>query len=306
MLGIRQKHVICHGKNRPAGHGACLESPRCMQRSILIVDDQTDILRILEREFRRRSEYSVATANSPEDALEVMDRSAVDLVISDVRLGDQTGFTLLHEVNQRHPGVGTMLMTAYRSPAYRQQAESLGVSYFLEKPFPVATLVNEVDRFFQERASAEEVKSPEGEEMNAMEHFKSQDLVQLFCLNGRNVRIALNVSDDKPVGYIYIQRGRVLHAEFGDMKGEFAFFELIKEADAGLSLQEWNLPVTETIQQAWEHLLLESARRLDHLNEMEQTEQADPVSPAAPVLPLDPPLAEPFADFWKVAQIFPK
>src|SRR5882762_2092252 len=104
-----------------------------MQRSILIVDDQTDILRILEREFRRRGEYMVATANNPADALEAMDRSPVELVISDVRLGNHNGFSLLEEVSQRHPSVGTMLMTAYRSPSYRQQADALGVFYFLEK-----------------------------------------------------------------------------------------------------------------------------------------------------------------------------
>ena len=116
-----------------------------MQHNILIVDDQTDILRILEREFRRHGEYSVATANNPTDALDLMGKSPVELVISDVRLGAHTGFSLLQEVNQRHPGVGTMLMTAYRSPAYRQQADALGVSFFLEKPFPVtivpATLI---------------------------------------------------------------------------------------------------------------------------------------------------------------------
>jgi len=154
----------------------------CMQRNILIVDDQTDILRILEREFRRRGEYAVTTANNPADALQVMENSPVELIISDVRLGKQTGFSLLQEVNQRHPGVGTMLMTAYRSPAYRQQADALGVSFFLEKPFPVATLVTAVDRFFQHRSAAQDEpkKAPDNGEMNTMAHFKAQDLVQLF------------------------------------------------------------------------------------------------------------------------------
>ena len=277
------------------------------KHNILIVDDQTDILRILEREFRRREEYSVATANNPTDALDFMKKSPVELVISDVRLGTHTGFSLLQEVNQRHPGVGTMLMTAYRSPAYRQQADALGVSFFLEKPFPVATLVTAVERFFEHRASqAEAPKASASDEMNTMSHFKPQDLVQLFCLNGRNVRITLNFDSGKPTGYLYIQRGRVLHAEFGDLKAEEAFHALIHASDSSLALQEWNAPVEQTIQASWEHLLLESARQLDSIQEEENTDEIIEENDPAPVTFAPPPapaLANPFEDFWKIAQI---
>jgi CheY-like chemotaxis protein len=277
------------------------------QRNILIVDDQTDILRILEREFRRHGEYSVATANNPADALDLMEKSPVELVISDVRLGTHTGFSLLQEVNHRHPGVGTMLMTAYRSPAYRQQADALGVSFFLEKPFPVATLVTAVERFFEHRASqAESPKAPASDEMNTMSHFKPQDLVQLFCLNGRNVRITLNFNSGKSPGYLYIQRGRVLHAEFGDLKAEEAFHAMIHKPDCNLALQEWNEPVEQTIQASWEHLLLESARQLDAVQEEENIEediQDDNPKPAASLRPPSPALANPFDDFWKIAQM---
>jgi len=285
-----------------------------MQHNILIVDDQTDILRILEREFRRHGEYSVATANNPADALDLMGKSPVELVISDVRLGAHTGFSLLQEVNQRHPGVGTMLMTAYRSPAYRQQADALGVSFFLEKPFPVATLVTAVERFFEQRASeaeAQKAPPPSEDEMNTMAHFKPQDLVQLFCLNGRSVRITLNFQPGKPTGYLYIQRGRVLHAEFGDLKGEEAFHALLHDANSSLSLQDWTAPVEQTIQSDWELLLLEAARLIDLHNDENASETlADPSQPLVPIPtpapvtpPLAPALAEPFADFWKIAQM---
>jgi len=291
--------------------GMALAFPHaCMQqqRNILIVDDQTDILRILEREFRRRGEYLVSTANNPADALDLMEKSPVELVISDVRLGAQTGFSLLQEVNHRHPGVGTMLMTAYRSPAYRQQADALGVSFFLEKPFPVATLVTAVERFFEHRASQAEaaLKPSAGDEMDTMSHFKPQDLVQLFCLNGRNVRITLNFNSGKSPGYLYIQRGRVLHAEFGELKAEEAFHALLHEPDSSLALQEWNAPVEQTIQASWEHLLLEAARQLDSVQEEETMEDATPIDHARPVAvgpPPTPALANPFDDFWKIAQM---
>ena len=142
-------------------------------------------------------------------------------------------------------------------------------------------------------------------------HFKPQDLVQLFCLNGRNVRITLDFEPGKSSGYFYIQRGRVLHAEYGNLKGEEAFFALIHEPNPHLALEEWSAPVEQTLESSWEHLLLESARRQDSFQEEEDFEEipAQPDSlPAAPPVTASPSpqvLDDPFGDFWKIAQIPP-
>jgi two-component system response regulator GlrR len=260
-----------------------------MARSLLIVDDQTDILRILEREFRRRAEYTVATANTPTEAMAQLAKNKVDLVVSDVRLGPHNGFALLQEINVKHPGMGTMLMTAYRSPSYRQQAEALGVAYFLEKPFPVETLIAAVDRYFSERENVTQpvaAKTTETTEMNSMAHFRPHDLVQLFCLNGRSVRIMIEGVDGQGPSYLYIQKGRVLHAETPTARGEEAFHSIINRPDSPLSVQEWPQEVEPTIHLGWEHLLFESARLADTARE-----ESYPV------------LDDPFADFWKIAQL---
>lgn len=269
-----------------------------MSRTLLIVDDQADIIRILEREFKRQGDTSVLTATSKLEALEKMKRAKVELVVSDVRLGTDTGFALLEEINQQHPGTGTMLMTAYRSPGYRQQADALGVSFFLEKPFAVATLVTAVERFFQHRAAqAEAAKQSAQKDTTALNHFKPQDLIQLFCLNGRQVRLELRFSAKLPSGYIYIQKGRVLHAEFAGQEGEKAFYTMMHLPDAKLNLEDWTNPVPQTIKAGWEHLLLESARQTDH-EEFSESEMIHDVD-----TPVETEKVDPFADFWKVADI---
>src|ERR1700761_2156245 len=101
-----------------------------MARKILVVDDQEDILLILEREFRRVAGLSVSTAGNIADALAKIAVKQIDLVISDVRLKAESGLDLVRQINQPFPGTGTILMSAYRSPSNRQQADELGVVLF--------------------------------------------------------------------------------------------------------------------------------------------------------------------------------
>src|SRR5271154_1421047 len=112
-----------------------------MPRKILIVDDQEDILLIIQREFGRIPGFLVTSTSKYADALALLEERSFDLVISDVRIGRDSGFDLVREIHRSHPEVGAILMSAYRSPGNRQQALDLGVFLFLEKPFLIARLI---------------------------------------------------------------------------------------------------------------------------------------------------------------------
>lgn len=268
-----------------------------MSRQILIIDDQDDILRILERELVKTYQCTVYVATNSVQAFEQLEQHPVELIISDVRIGEENGFNLLKAIRSRYANVGLMMMTAYRSPGYRQMADELGVAFFIEKPFAISMLAKAVDRFFNQRAAqlppAPVIATGKN---NALEHFSIQDLVQLFCLNGRSVLITVTVSPIHPVGYIFLQKGRVLHAEWGAQKGEEAFYSLLMNQSPQLALEDCEREVAPTITSGWEQLLLESARRVDEASEVvEVTGSAAPSKP-----PQDP-----FADFWKSANLSP-
>ena len=276
-----------------------------MPYHLLIVDDQQDIVRILEREFKKNAAYTCHTALNAEQAFSLLAGHAIDLVITDVKIGADNGFTLLRDLKMRYPQAGLMMMTAYRSPGYRQQAEELGVCFFIEKPFAVNTLLKAVERFFVQRETARnrQPQPPAEAATNALAHFKPVDLVQLFCLNGRSVLISLNFDSGQPVGRIYIQRGRVLHVECGTLKGEEAFYHLMRLPRPNLALQDHIDPVPETVHASWECLLLEAARLQDESQE-EAEESAAPVPSPAPAAPVAAG-GDPFADFWKNVQASP-
>ena len=239
-----------------------------MPRNILIVDDQEDILLILEREFRRRPGLAVVGASKSDDALRILSEKRIDLVIADVRLGMESGFDLVREINRSYPGMGSILMSAYRSSSNRQQAADLGVVLFLEKPFQVAKLIEEVEKYFNKldhpepEAVAAAAAAPAPTDSSGLAHFKPQDLIQLFCLNGRSIR--LTVTSGASAGEIYIQRARVVHAEFNEKSGEDAYFSILQLPEPQLKVDDWNEPTPLTIKTGWEHLLLQAAVQFDH------------------------------------------
>lgn len=252
-----------------------------MPHNILIVDDQEDILLILEREFRRRPTLSVTSASKSADALRLVAEKGIEMIICDVRLGVESGFDLIREINRAHPGVASILMSAYRSASNRQQAESLGVFLFLEKPFQIARLIEEVENFFTRKDMASEAAPaaepsapdpepdpnalpPEAKESSGLLHFKPQDLVQLFCLNGRNILLTVASPADESSGEIYIQRGRVLHATYLGKTGDEAFHALMHIPQPQLKVKDWSETVPVTVESGWEHLLLQSAIQFDH------------------------------------------
>ncbi len=274
-----------------------------MEHNILIIDDQEDILRILERELNKQEDYQVFTAVNCQNALDLLSEERIDLVITDVRIGEENGFVLLKQLRETHPDLAVMMMTAYRSPGYRQQADQLGVIFFIEKPFAVATLTQAVRGYFDHQAhqpQPEVPQAPAGQEFeknsDALKHFRAVDLIQLFCLNGRQVVLALNYPGISQEGLIYIRKGKVMHVEFGSLQGEEAFFKLMSMGEPQLGIrasEEEEVP--ETITMGWEYLLMEAARVGDEAKAKAQT-------PASPT-PATDTSKDPFENFWKSARI---
>jgi CheY-like chemotaxis protein len=240
-----------------------------MSQHILLLDDQKDLLSVMERELNRRAGFEVTAVSSITEAMDALERNPIDILIADVRLGAHSGFTFAESVRQNHPHVGVILMSAYRSKANHSQAQALGAYLFLEKPFPMSKLVQAIESYFTARTAAQRQEAEEKASVEALPtgaalaHFQAQDLVQIFCLNGRAIVILVKVDEGRQGGCIYIQKGNVRHAEMGDLTGDEAFYALLALDNAELSVSEWDRPVLQTIDTSWERLLLTAAVRKD-------------------------------------------
>ncbi len=106
---------------------------------ILFVDDEEENLDIFSIHFR--DDFTIYTATSGPEGLELLEREFVALVLSDQRMAGMTGMEFLQEVRKRHPEMVLMLETAYSDLDVLADGVSGGLLYsYILKPWEVKDL----------------------------------------------------------------------------------------------------------------------------------------------------------------------
>ena len=120
---------------------------------LLLVDDDPGLLKLLG--MRLVSEgYSVVTAESGPEALRVLGREKVDLVISDLRMDEMDGLQLFSDIQKGHPGMPVIILTAHGSIPDAVAATQQGVFSFLTKPVDKDALYKAIDEALEQRSPA--------------------------------------------------------------------------------------------------------------------------------------------------------
>ncbi|WP_109232331.1 two-component system response regulator GlrR [Klebsiella pneumoniae] len=120
---------------------------------LLLVDDDPGLLKLLG--MRLVSEgYSVVTAESGPEALRVLGREKVDLVISDLRMDEMDGLQRFSEIQKGHPGMPVIILTAHGSIPDAVAATQQGVFSFLTKPVDKDALYKAIDEALEQRSPA--------------------------------------------------------------------------------------------------------------------------------------------------------
>jgi CheY-like chemotaxis protein/anti-anti-sigma regulatory factor len=123
---------------------------------VLVVDDEENV-RVTTAAILEQEGYEVATASDGREALETAARSHFDLVLTDLRMDDMDGSTLLHELQQRHPSVVTIILTGYASIESSIDALRQGVYDYLVKPCMVEDLKRTVRRALEHRRQRQQI-----------------------------------------------------------------------------------------------------------------------------------------------------
>src|SRR5206468_10319324 len=114
------------------------EAPQPQQETlekVLIVDDQPDVLEVTCELFRTLG-FEVLTANSGEDAVQVLERTPdIHLMLSDVVMPGMSGIELGKRAVKIAPGIKVLLASGYANPAVKNSEHSLEGFQFLPKPY---------------------------------------------------------------------------------------------------------------------------------------------------------------------------
>jgi two-component system, sensor histidine kinase and response regulator len=116
-----------------------------MKHTILCVDDEVDNIDALERLFRRK--YKVLKTTSPLEALDLLKKNPVTVIISDQRMPNLTGVELLAKSIEYHPDAIRILLTGYTDIDSVVAAINSGQIYrYVTKPWDPVDLTNAIDK----------------------------------------------------------------------------------------------------------------------------------------------------------------
>lgn len=107
---------------------------------ILVVDDDTVTLNML-REFLEIRGFEVHLAQNPGAAIRAVEESSIPLVLSDIRMEESDGLSLLSDLKKRNPSVVMILMTGFGSMEGAIEAIQKGAFDYISKPFDLNRLL---------------------------------------------------------------------------------------------------------------------------------------------------------------------
>lgn len=145
---------------RPEGKAAPIHFGTTGLRSrILIVDDENgprQALRMLLKE-----EHDTYLASSVAAAMEFLQADTVDIVITDIRMPQQTGVDLLRQVKALRPEIDVIILTGYGELNTAMEAIEYGAYAYLEKPFDSRVMMAKIDSCLEKQRREKERRAME-------------------------------------------------------------------------------------------------------------------------------------------------
>ncbi len=158
--------------------------------TILIVDDEKSM-----REFLKillvKEGYKVITARDGDQALELMQNSPADLVISDIRMPGISGLELLARIKDNDEDVPVIMITAFASPNDAVQAMKSGAYDYISKPFNVDEIKSVIHAATKRNDIS--VKSEQAEQLFPHIIGKSKEMLKIFDMIARIAPTPANV-----------------------------------------------------------------------------------------------------------------
>ncbi len=119
-----------------------------VDKRVLVVDDEESICLLLKSALSTKG-YNVFTANSPSEALDLLDKDTILVMFIDLNLPDMTGVELCREIIKRNPLTIAYAITGYASHFELAECKSVGFEDYFKKPVRLLDIFNATERAFE-------------------------------------------------------------------------------------------------------------------------------------------------------------
>jgi DNA-binding NtrC family response regulator len=192
--------------------------------SILLVDDDRHLAESMA-DWLREMSHEVETAETLAGATEHLNRRRYDLVITDLRLGDEDGFGLISQTRSQHPDSAVLVMTGYATPNTAVEAVRAGAFDLLTKPLIDDELTLAIQRAVAQREITQENESLRSQldRRSGLENILSHDyrMLKIFDVvdSIADARASVLITGENGTGKSMI--ARAIHARSARRGGPF-------------------------------------------------------------------------------------
>jgi len=241
------------------------------RKTFLFVDDDVGFLTSIQGLFSEmaRGRWDIFTAENHAQALALLSKLRVDVVVLDIVMPVMDGIQFLQLLGRTHPGQQVVMLTGEATEEKRKTCLESGAALFLEKPVVP-------DGFAAIFAALDALAGalPQGGFRGMMRRVGLQEVLQMECLSRKSS--VLEVFTGKVRGRIAICDGSIVHAESGALQGEVALYGLLALRGGEFNLLPFAEPPRRTIDGQWESLLMEAARLSDEGQKFLEPDEAGP------------------------------
>ncbi len=117
-----------------------------MIQSILAVDDEPHMLKLLERIITEKTPYKIVTTNNALEVPGLLEKARFDLIITDLKMPGMDGLDLLRLVKEKGRPEEVIIITAFGTMDSAVAALSHGVFDYITKPFKKEQIIFTIDR----------------------------------------------------------------------------------------------------------------------------------------------------------------
>ena len=194
---------------------------------VLIVDDDAQLLTIITDTLKKyRNKFELITAKDGLDAIKVMRKQPVSLVVTDLKMPNVNGLVLLAYMSKNFPTIPCIIMTGHGTPFLKKRLEEEALHY-LEKPFKVTDLARSIISILGQ----EEILGGTLNGVSVTGFLKLVEMEHITCL----CEIS---SPESKKGYLLFDGGVLCNAYYGNIRGEEAALILLKMDDVKIKFRK--------------------------------------------------------------------
>jgi CheY-like chemotaxis protein len=226
-----------------------------MKPKVLIVDDDHTLLRLMQVELENYSDaFSLLTAGSAQEALEILKKEHVAFVVSDLRMPGMDGYELLSEILKTYPDIPVYIITAFDKPKTHEVVVKSGAAGYLRKPFSAEELVETITHSLRKRS-----------EGGSLHNVSLETFLQLIEMEQKTCTLHIIDKKGRNQGALFFRQGDLYNARVGSRQGKPAAYDILSWSNVSLSIEHDCVFKTKNIDGDLQAILLDAMRSKDEL-----------------------------------------